>query len=91
MMICHHHFPPTALQLWLFTLLPPHCVRDPASPVWVLMCRASCCWRTLQRPPSKREQRGGAGDARGGERVGGASKVDSLHRFHMLQHPGGNS
>lgn len=39
--ICHRRLHPTALQLWLFTLLPPHCasVTPPSPPTWVLICR----------------------------------------------------
>lgn len=65
--ICHQRFHPTALQLWLFTLLPPHCASVTPLPSHVgVDLSASCCWRTLHRPPSKRKQRDGAGDASGG-------------------------
>ncbi|CAG05247.1 unnamed protein product [Tetraodon nigroviridis] len=50
--------------------------------VWGLDVSASCCCRTLHRPPSKRRQKDGARDAR---------KADGLHCFHMLQRPGANS
>lgn len=50
---------------------------------------ASCRCRTLHRTPSKRRQKNrGAGRE---DREGEASKADSTHCFHMLQHPVGNS
>lgn len=62
---CQHRFHPAARQLWLFTLLLPHCARGPSSCVGVGVS-ASCCCRTLHRPPSKRKQKDGARDAKGG-------------------------
>lgn len=75
---------PTALAV--YAVASTLCVRGPSSPAWVLMSRppvAAEHFTGLHQRENKRTEP----ETRGGR----ASKADSLHCFHMLQHPGANS
>lgn len=66
----------------LFTV----CVRLPSSPVWVLICRTPVAEEHFTELHQRENRR-----TEWENQVGEASKADSLHCFHMLQHPSGNS
>lgn len=62
------------------------CVRLPSSPVWVLICRPPVAEEHFTELHQRENRR-----TEWENQVGEASKADSLHCFHMLQHPSGNS